>query len=109
MRRFVFIVFLFVIGVASAQPLSKAFDYLSQQKYAKAEKIFRKVLRSSYRTDLIMGYYGLAQIYADSLYDGFNLRLAYNYLSKSQRYYNGANAAVKSYLLRTYGFSQTNF
>ncbi len=106
MRRFALLLLFGVfLSPAFSQNIQKAFSYLEQGKYTKALKLFEKLSRSSYRTDLIMANYGLAKLYADTAFDNHDTQLAYSYLQNTERYYLRANNAVKRYLEQTYGFN----
>ncbi len=80
---------------ASAQYLDKAFKYLNENKFEKAQKFFYKSIDK--RQSLPVAYYGLSRIYNDSLYSGYDPYRAYKMIKKALYYYNKYNLNAKKY------------
>ena len=85
-----------------SQDYTKGFKFLNQHKYSKAKRIFEKALKSNLRADIIVGYFGLSRVYADSNSNYFDLKQAFDYYQKSYKYYQGARYAILKYLNNVY-------
>ena len=107
-RAIILLISVFLLSNTFAQDYIKGFKYLDDHKYSRAKKVFEKALKTNLRANIIVGYYGLSKLYADSNSKYFDLDKAFEYFQKTYRFYKGARYAVRKYLNDKYNInSQT--
>ncbi len=75
--------FVLILGSLSSQNINKAYDYTKKKEHEKAIKILKKSIEK--KKNIIAAKYGLALVYADTVYKKHNYSRAYKYLSYCEK------------------------
>ncbi len=108
-RAIILLISVFLLSNTFAQDYIKGFKYLDDHKYSRAKKVFEKALKTNLSANIVVGYFGLAKLYADSNSNYFDLDKAYSYFQKSYHYYSRARYAVRKYLNDKYHINNQTF